>query len=91
MVRISQVVECRQVDGEDAHRGAADGQRGHDPGDGGEGGPAEPEEADGEEDGFDADEVQAAFGGGGEFSEAGCDFFLPDAYQCDEDYADAHC
>lgn len=62
VVGVSQVVEGSQVDGVDAHRRAADGQRGDDPGDGAELGPAEPEEADGEEHRLDAGEIQASFG-----------------------------
>lgn len=91
MVRIGQVVERSQVDGEDAHCGTANGQSGRDPVDGGERGPAKPEETDGEENRLDADEVETAFGGGGEFPEAGGDLFLPDAYDSDENNAAAHC
>lgn len=65
MVRIGQVVEGSQVDREDAHGCTADGQRRHDPGYRREGGPSEPEEADGEKNRFNADEVKTSFGGGG--------------------------
>lgn len=45
MINISEVVEGGEVDGEDAHRSAPDGQRGHDPGNGRKLGPAKPEKA----------------------------------------------
>ena len=62
MVRVGQVVEHGQVDGENAHGGATDGQRGHDVWHGRRGCPAEPEQADGHEGGFNAREVQSALG-----------------------------
>lgn len=91
MVRISQVVEDGEIDGEDAHGGAPDCDCRADPVDVWEGGPAEPEQADGHEDAFEADEVEARFGGAGEEVEAAGDLFLVDADDGDEEGADAHC
>lgn len=67
-IGISEVVKHRQVDREDADGRAANCTHRRDPVHAAELGPAEPEEADGQEDGFDAGEVEAALGGGGQFA-----------------------
>ena len=76
VVRVREVVEHGEVDGEDAHGGAGDGQGGQDPVQRGERGPAEPEEADGHEGAFDAAEVQPAFGRRGHLAVVPCDLCL---------------
>lgn len=95
MVHVRQVIEDGKVDGEDAHGGAPDAQRGHDPRDVREGGPAEPEEARGHEDGFEADEVEAGFGGGFVFAfeveKWEDEFLLVDCEEGCDDGADADC
>ncbi len=91
MIRISQVGEDGEVDGENAHSGAPNCDCRAYPVNVRVGGPAEPEEADGHEDALDADEVKARFGRVGEEVEAAGDFFLVDAYDGDEEGADAHC
>lgn len=90
MIRIGKVVEDGQVDGEDTHGRASDGQCGHDEWDRGVGCPAEPEEADGHEGGFDAGEVQSCFGGCGEEVVSRGDLVLADAEEGCDDYAGAH-
>ena len=64
VVGVGKVVEGGEIDGVDAHGGAADGESGHDPRDRGELGPSEPEEAEGEEGRFETSEVETRFGGG---------------------------
>lgn len=71
MVRIRQVVEGSQVNGEDAHRRTAQGQGGHDPWNRRVRRPSEPEQPGWHEDGLDADECEAALGGAGHFAESG--------------------
>lgn len=64
MIGIGEIVEGSKIDGIYTHGSAGDGHGGYDPVNGVEVRPSEPEEADGQESGFDAGEVETAFGGG---------------------------
>ena len=91
MVRVGQVVKGSQVNGKDTHSSAADSDGWDDPVDGRERRPAKPEQANGEQDRLDADEVETTFGGSGKFAEFGGDVVLPDTDASDDDDTDAHC
>lgn len=90
MVCIGQIVESSQVNREDAHGRAPNSHGGYNPGHRRERSPAKPEQADGQEDGLDTDEVQPSLGGRVEPSESCGDLFLPDADEGDQDNADTH-
>lgn len=91
VVCIGQVVEGRQVNGKDTHSSAANSDSWDNPVDGRERAPTKPEQADRKQNRLDANEVQTAFGRGGELAEFGGDVVLPDTDAGDEDDTDAHC
>lgn len=90
MVSISQVIERRQIDGEDANRRDANSDGGHDPMDRAEACPAEHEETNWHTGAHHAGKVQAAFRRVCELAVSAGDLLLVDGDDGGEDAGGAH-
>lgn len=88
MIRVRQIVECRQIDRENTHRRAPQSQYWDNPWNRWVRRPAEPEQPHWHEDRLDTRKVQAAFGAAGKFAHARGGFFLVDAEERGQEGAD---
>lgn len=91
MIRISQIVKDRQINGQDAHGGTADSQSRSDPMHRRIRGPSEPEQAGGHEHCLDTGEIETFLWGVGKLHESADDSFLVDTDEGGDDHGDTHC
>lgn len=90
MVRVREVVEHAEVDGEDANRGDAHGDARHHPVDAGRAGPPEHEQPDGHARALDARKVQPALGRVQQLAVLPRNLLLVDGQHAGDQRADAH-
>lgn len=91
MIRVRQIVECRQVDCEDANGSDANGNSRHDPMHATKTRPPKHEQANGHARALHTGKVQASLGGIRQLAISARDFFLVDGEYGGEDTGGAHC